>query len=92
MSDTPGGPDERLRRAQAVRQAHQAELLRLPNVVGVGLGLRQRRGISTSRVALVVMVSRKVPLAQLTPDERIPGEIDGVEVDVQEMGEVMAQD
>ena len=60
------------------------------NVVGVGVGLRRRAGALTDDVALVVMVSRKVPNAQLAPEDIVPREIDGVPVDVQEVGEIGA--
>ncbi len=79
------------RRAQAVRQMHEGELLRLTNVVGVGIGLRQRGGRRTSEVALVVMVQRKVPAESLAPGQRIPSEIEGVPVDVQVVGRIEAQ-
>jgi hypothetical protein len=78
-------------RAQAVRNAYQAELMKKPNVVGVGVGLRHTGGQRTDQVAVVVMVDRKVPLAQLRPQDRLPGEIDGVPVDVKEVGELRAQ-
>jgi hypothetical protein len=78
-------------RARAVKSAHASRLLSLPNVVGLGVGLRQRAGQGTGDVSLVVMVTRKVPAAELAPDERIPREIDGVPVDVQEVGSLKAQ-
>ena len=79
-------------RLEAVRRVHQDELLRLPNVVGLGIGLQKRRGQPTGELALVVMVSRKVPSAELAPSERIPREIEGVPIDVQEMGEPVAHE
>jgi hypothetical protein len=60
-------------------------------VVGVGVGLRHTGGQRTDQVAVVVMVDRKVPLAQLRPQDRLPSEIDGVPVDVKEVGELRAQ-
>lgn len=86
-----GGYEDATEKAQAVRRAHWEELLRKANVVGVGVGFRQRRGEPTEEVALVVMVSRKVPWAQLAPDDKVPSEIDGVPVDIQEVGELRAQ-
>jgi hypothetical protein len=47
-------------------------------------------GQQTSDVALVVMVTRKVPQAQLSPRDFIPPQIDGVPVDIQETGELKA--
>ncbi|MDI6697128.1 MAG: hypothetical protein QME21_18940 [Anaerolineales bacterium] len=74
----------------AVKRARQAELLRKANVVGVGVGYRRRRGQQTDTVALVVMVSRKLPREQLAPEDLLPRELDGVPVDVQEVGELRA--
>ena len=77
-------------KALAVKRAHEHELLEKPNVVGVGVGLRQKDGILTDIVALVVMVDRKLSTAQLDLEGLIPVEIDGVPVDVQEVGEIKA--
>ncbi len=77
-------------RVQAVKRAHESELLAKKNVVGVGVGLRQKGGIRQKTVALVVMVTQKVPPGQLAPDDIVPSEIEGVPVDVQEVGELKA--
>jgi hypothetical protein len=82
--------DER-RRAEAVRLRVQAQLLHMANVVGVGVGLRRVGGRKTGEVVLVVMVDHKVPQAQLAPEDVVPSEIDGVPVDVQEVGELQAR-
>jgi hypothetical protein len=79
-----------LERAQAVRQSHEAELLRRANVVGVGVGLRTRGGRRQRQVALVIMVRQKVPRAMLAEADVLPGEIDGVPVDVVEVGDITA--
>lgn len=78
-------------RAKAVKAAHEAELLAKANVVGVGVGLRQRRGSHTDDVAVVVLVRHKVPRSTLAPEDVIPSEINGMPVDVQEVGEIVAQ-
>jgi hypothetical protein len=78
-------------KAQIVQSAHEDELMSKANVVGVGIGLRQMGGATTDQVVLVVMVRHKVPSSQLAPQDRIPAEIDGVPVDVQEVGELRAQ-
>jgi hypothetical protein len=75
---------------KAVMRAHENELLSKKNVVGVGIGFRQFAGTATSDLALVVMVSKKVPPTQLSEDDFIPARIDGVPVDVQEVGEISA--
>lgn len=78
-------------RAQAVKEAYQGMLMAKPNVVGVGVGLRYTAGQPTDEVALVVMVSEKVPEAQLALEDRIPAKIEGVPVDVKEVGKIEAQ-
>ena len=82
---------EAYERAQRVKAAHEAELLAKPNVVGVGIGLRERDGARTNTVAIVVLVARKLPRHMLRPDEIIEAEIDGVPVDVQEVGKLTAE-
>jgi hypothetical protein len=78
---------EDYRRAQQVRQESLADLMDKANVVGVGVGMRLREGVRTKQIVLVVMVDRKVPLADLDPSDVIPDVINGVPVDVQETGE-----
>jgi hypothetical protein len=78
-------------KAQAVKRAHESELMSKANVVGVGIGLLRRGGVRTDTVGLVVMVRKKLPRSQLAPGDIIPREIDDVPVDVQEVGEIKAQ-
>lgn len=77
-------------RVRAVKAAHEKQLLAKANVVGVGVGLRQRRGKVTDQVCIVVSVRQKVPPEQLSPADRIPAQIEGVPVDVQVTGEIRA--
>ncbi len=77
--------------AKAVKQAYEKDLLAKANVVGVGVGLRRRRNKLTEKTAIVVMVRRKVPPDQLNREDLIPGEIEGVPVDVQEVGDFQVQ-
>jgi hypothetical protein len=78
-------------RIMEVKQAHEEELLAKSNVVGVGIGFRRVSGELTGTPALVVMVSQKLPPAMLDEDDRIPNWIEGVPVDVQEVGQITAQ-
>lgn len=78
-------------RAQAVKRAHEVRLMACANVVGVGVGLVQRGGRPTDQVGIVVMVSRKQPRSQLAAEDVIPSELEGVPVDVQEVGEIRAR-
>jgi hypothetical protein len=77
-------------RARAVKAAHEKQLLAKANVVGVGVGLRRRAGAPLGQVCIIVSVRKKVPREQLSPADRIPAELDGVPVDVQETGPIRA--
>ena len=85
-------PKERdnLAEVKAVKDKYQAGLLRKANVVGVAIGYREKDGQMTEQVALTVMVKKKVPLSQLDAKDVIPPEIEGVMIDVKEVGEIRA--
>lgn len=90
-SEGVGGQAD-LQRALVVKDKYEAELMGRANVQGVGIGLHMREGKPTGGLSLVVMVTHKVPKAQLAAEDLIPSEIEGVSVDVQEVGELEAQD
>lgn len=77
--------DQRLSAALA---KHEAALLGYPNVVGVAPGIRTRRGKPTGEPCLVVYVHRKIPKPKLLASAVLPHEIDGVPIDVVEIGTV----
>lgn len=79
-----------IQKAQVVKEAHQGELMAKENVVGVGIGFCYKDGVKTDKVGLVVMVSEKMPPTQISSEAFIPKSIDGVLVDVQEVGEIKA--
>jgi hypothetical protein len=79
-----------IEKALDVKKRFEAELLNLDNVVGVGVGLRQIAGAYTDEIALIIMVKRKVDRGELTADALLPEELEGVTVDVQEVGEIQA--
>jgi hypothetical protein len=82
--------DQNLQRALEVKRRHEPELLRMPNVVGVGVGYRTQGGKRTEELAIVVSVKQKVPLSNLKPDDQIPASLEGVPVDVAETGVIRA--
>jgi hypothetical protein len=86
MTDVQG----EIEKAQSVKRVHQQVLMSKANVVGVGVGLCHKEGKRTDRVGLIVMVRRKVPKTILAIQDMIPEEIDGVPVDVREVGKVEA--
>jgi hypothetical protein len=77
-------------KARLVKQRFEADLLGLENVIGVGIGLRQKDGVYTDEVAVVVMVKKKVRPSELAEGDFIPEELDGVVIDVLEVGEIQA--
>ena len=77
---------EAVARVQSVKAKHERELMRKRNVVGVGVGFRERAGKRTDEVCIVVSVREKLPLDQLASQDVIPAELDGVQVDVQATG------
>ena len=75
-------------KVQIVRQQYQEMLMSKANVVGVGIGLRHAGGKRTDDLGLVVMVRHKVPEVLLAPEDVIPAEIEGIPVDVKEVGDI----
>jgi hypothetical protein len=83
--------DQAVQRAQDVKRRHEAELLRRPNVVAVGIGYRTRGGQPAEEICIVVSVKAKVPPARLKRGEALPASIEGVPIDVVETGMIRAQ-
>lgn len=69
---------------EQIRQSHENDLMELPNVVGVGIGEKNGRPV------VKVFVTHKVELSSLRPKEIIPKRLGQYDVDVEEMGIVMA--
>jgi hypothetical protein len=82
--------DSILTRIRAVKDKYERDLMRKKNVVGVGIGLRERGGVLTDETVLTVMVRQKEPRSVLRPWDVIPAELDGVPVDVKEVGTLRA--
>lgn len=78
-------------KAALVQAKYTDDLMKLPHVVGVGLGMAQKDGQPTGEVALVVMVDEKVPEVLLPQEDMIPPQLEGVRVDVQPVGRFVAQ-
>jgi hypothetical protein len=86
---TLGAPDQG--KIAAVQAEHAQDLMRYPNVVGVAPGFRTRGGQPVDEPCLVVYVERKLPASELSSAEILPTDIDGVPVDVVEVGRIQAQ-
>ena len=82
--------NDELERLRIVKGQYEADLMQKPNVVGVGIGLRQRGGELTEEPVIVVSVTHKKPAFLMAPEDVIPTELDGVPVDVQAVGKLKA--
>jgi len=74
-----------------VKARYENELMKKPHVVGVGVGVRNQNRLQAGEPCIVVMVDKLVPSSQLAPQDRIPTQLDGVCVDVHEVGSLFAQ-
>ena len=75
-------------RAEQVKLRYQADILSKANVVDVGIGLRSRHGKLTEEVAIIVMVTQKQARSELADEDLVPRDLEGVPVDVQEVGDI----
>ncbi len=65
-------------------------LLKSKNVVACGVGFKQTNGRISSELCVVVSVEKKMPEAQLMPEDIVPKMVDEVKTDVQETGVIRA--
>jgi hypothetical protein len=70
------------------RETYREVLMSKANVVGLGIGYRHKGKLIVEDISLIVMVKKKIPCALLDPGDLIPAEIEGVPVDIQEMGDL----
>jgi len=82
---------ELLSRLRAAKGRHEAMLLQKANVVGVAIGLRTRDGVPYGEPGLIVSVTHKVAWDELQPEDRIPRNLDGIQVWVEAIGKPAAQ-
>lgn len=82
--------EQAVQHALDVKRRHEADLLRRPNVVAVGVGYRTRGGQPMPEICIVVSVTHKLPAADLQHDEALPHLLEDVPVDVVESGVMRA--
>jgi len=68
----------------------KSKLLTLPQVVGVGYGFKEVKGVKTEQEAIIVLVTKKLPPEQLTEHELVPKNVNSMVTDVIEVGELKA--
>lgn len=79
---------EHAAKVTAALDRHEEKLLDLPNVTGVGASLKEKKGKPNGELALTVFVEKKVPASELEDGAKVPGEVDGIETDVVEVGKL----
>lgn len=70
---------------EAVKMKYEEQLMRLPNVTGVGIGEKEGKQV------IKVFVTYKVPESTLQPQEIVPKSLEEYETDVEGIGVVTAQ-
>jgi hypothetical protein len=72
------------------KEAHKAEILAKPNVVGVGIGYKIRGTDQTQELSIVTLVREKISKDGLEPEELVPRQVNGIATDVIEVGDLWA--
>ncbi|MDO9334338.1 MAG: hypothetical protein Q7T57_07455, partial [Dehalococcoidales bacterium] len=77
-------------KVKQAKEAHQAKLRALPNVVGLGIGYKEAGGLKTQTPAVIVFVKNKLPKESLTAEALVPAmlitaDAQGVATDVLEV-------
>ena len=74
-----------------LQKKYELRLLSLPNVVGIGIGFKETKNVSTKKLCLKVYVRKKILLTKLSKDQLIPKKLEGIETDVEKVGRLKAQ-
>ncbi len=76
--------------ARSVKLTYGMDLLRKRNTVACGIGYKITGGQVTDELAVIVSVTQKLPVAQLSREDLVPKMVDGVPTDVVETGVIRA--
>ena len=82
--------NDQIKHVRTIKARYESLLLAWPGVMSVGVGLRQRDDAPTDEICIVVTVRNKRTIDNLSPDKALPQQIEGVPVDVQESGDIVA--
>ncbi len=84
--------DEKTAKAMLVQNKYTNDLMKKKHVVGVAVGMVQKSGgPPNGEIGVVVMVDQKVPLDMVSSQDQIPAQLEGVPVEVREIGKPVAQ-
>ncbi|MBN1428995.1 MAG: hypothetical protein JXB07_11465 [Anaerolineae bacterium] len=78
-----------IKHVRAIKARYEDLLLAWPGVMSVGVGLCRQDDAPTGEICIVVTVQNKRTTDNLSPDEALPDQIEGVQVDVQESGDIV---
>lgn len=81
---------KKLQKLAETQLRHESDLLQLPNVVGVAVGNKIKKGEDTGKPSLAVLVTQKMDPDLLTDDEKVKPKIDENPTDVVEVGHIFA--
>ena len=74
-------------------EKNQDALFQKANVVGFGIGQKIKNGVDTGKKCITIMVSQKLDEGELRKEDIITSsDVDGIEIDVIETGEIFAGD
>ncbi len=75
--------DPDIQRALRAKNAHEKELLGIEGVVGVGVGFSD----ATKKACIKAYLREDLPSVR----DRLPTDVDGVDVEVEQVGDIVAQ-
>ena len=70
---------------RSVKIRYELQLMKLPNVIGIAIGEKGEKEV------IKVYVKEKIPESALRKEDVIPQSLEGYEVDVEEIGNVLTQ-
>ena len=79
-----------LEQVAQVKKMNQQQIMAKPNVVGVGVGYRERGRRITDELCVVALVRKKLPMSALHPADLVPKQVQNVATDVLEVGVLRA--
>ena len=85
MSYSRGSKERVIMKIETVKQKYEEQLMRLPNVTGVGIGEKAGKKV------IKVFVTTKVPESSLRPEAIVPKTLGGCSTDVEEIGVITIQ-
>jgi hypothetical protein len=81
---------EQIEQVAQAKRLNSQRIMEKPNVVGVGVGYRERAKRITDELCVLAMVRRKLPASALKPEDLVPRQVNEVPTDVIEVGVLQA--